>query len=660
MTFFELPEEISSKEFEQERKSSRCSGGIGSTTKEPKNSRNTQGNDDLIGIAENPHPSIKSFYFPPIPEKGHSCLHHLRQQPRITKDMDAILKIDGELGPLQHQLNEISGKFRALNLNVPSLPRQSHYCQYTPSTDMSGYYLRRTETFGQDSKGNEVIRLMGQYQSNKNYTTLGPATKTKETLLTQDSFSMREPISRNISFTNEDSYSLMAPRVRSSKHVEKNVSTIASDWRIEDNNNYASVRNSYANFGGPVDKDPSGSLIPSVSSSCYRPYRNEAFDYHKPHSSKYYDESEFNKSKKEFAKKNETKLDSSRTTDHRCQNVTKRLDKMAQAGTSGVGCGSGKLIRTLDASTVTSGPDLRVISVNTSVEERYTYGKVVGESSYNEGTSRTFQHSNNESNSSLIRPQDQSILASVMVIGSEGSGRTRYVNRSRVSSQVSLVVSKKDQDSMTTILDRRQNESSGKQMKKQLRASNAIDQKSIETLVKSSESINNSKADTLKNLSGIKMAKTDEKVVIVPILFTNGIPEPPRTPLFHFNKSRCHLSKTNHHLTKLESRPSSITQNSVYSGNSLESSTMEYLNLDQKLANKNSGMSMSCVSRSGSYSRCRNPSHLSNNTKSLSDRHHSRGRHSHSSKAQSDPTRRVRKKAIQGMMSSPEEFLCDT
>lgn len=163
-----------------------------------------------------------------------------------------------------------------------------------------------------------------------------------------------------------------------------------------------------------------------------------------------------------------------------------------------------------------------------------------------------------------------------------------------------------------------------------------------------------------KNLQSIELARTEEKVVIVPIFFTDGIPEPSKISLFNFAKSRRHAHRVNH-FVKLDKKASSMSQNSVYSGRSVESSAIESSCLGQKLTNRNSGLSVSCVSRGGSSSlRCRNPSHVSNTTKTLSDYHHSRGRHSQSSKAHSESMRRVKKKVIQGMMSSPEEFLSDT
>ncbi|KAK1123666.1 hypothetical protein K0M31_008364 [Melipona bicolor] len=441
---------------------------------------------------------------------------------------------------------------------------------------------------------NEVARLVNQcqVQSNKNYFETGSF------------YPAQNPVVRN-----ENNASLG----HSAKHVDRSMSTVVSDWQFADANAHVSVKSSYANFGDP---DLSGSLIASVSSSCYRPYRDRGFHRHSAHASRYYNELEFDRPRSSFAEKSET----SGPIDHRSQNVVKirGLDKMSQAGTSGVGSGSGKLTRTLNTSTVTSRPELRATSVNTSAEKHYA---VIDESLWKERPKFSRPSSKVDSVNSFARPQNRSISASLIVVGSDGSSRTHYVNYNRTNSRSSLI-----------------KQCSGSDPKK------TIEQKPRE-LTKNSET----------SAQSTEVTKTDERVVIVPIMFTNGIPEPPKVPFFHFSRSRCRLPKMNHHLVKLDNRSSSVTQNSGYSGNSVESSY-----LSQKLTNRNSGMSMSCASRTGSYSRWRNASRLSNTTKTTSDRHRSRGRHSCSSKGQSEPARRARKKVIQGMMSSPEEFLCDT
>ena len=116
--------------------------------------------DDLIDIAKNPNPSIKSIYFPPSPEDSQltSNLGSVavesrtnRQLPQKSSYLDALSRIDNELGPLQTKYSELAGKFRALNpygmynyrmdSSIQS-PRMS-----TISQNISGYLLHRAETF---------------------------------------------------------------------------------------------------------------------------------------------------------------------------------------------------------------------------------------------------------------------------------------------------------------------------------------------------------------------------------------------------------------------------------------------------------------------------------------------------------------------------------
>ncbi|CAL7942041.1 unnamed protein product [Xylocopa violacea] len=659
--FYEVPENKGSPKVERRSRSS---------SREPVKPEQTQGNDDLIDIAENPHPSIRSFYWPPTPDREDSS-HHYRQQPRIT-DVDAIMKIDGELAPLQHQLNEIRGKFRALNLTVPSILSQDRYsAQYMPRSNISGYYLHRTETFGRDSNVSDMSRLIPRQQESRGYHGTGYSYPTyNETApATQDFFSIKESVSRNASVANKNSFQIMVPRECSSRSVGRNTSNEVANWQIQENDSYVSAKNSFFQFG--MHNDPSGSLIPSVSSSCYRYPRNR--DYRRPHASSYYNELRAGGSNSTYVKHNGMASTSGRPTRQEYRDISefRKADKILQAELARE---SNKL--TLDTSTVTSNPQIRLININTSMKDHYTDRMIAGRSTSPREAVMAHEISKKDSDSSFDRPQDQTISASLTVIGSDGSSRTRYVNYTRVDSQASLVLSKKDQSVNTLVPDGIQNDFSSKLTKQKVRELDAessgpnlteIVRKSVETLLGASESVEIRKSSPRKDLKSIQVAKTNEKVIIVPILFTDGIPEPPKVPLFNFTRSRCHLPKASHHLVKLDKKSSSATQGSVFSANSVESSTFGSSYTNQKLMNRNSGVSMSCVSRTGSSSRCRTTSHVSNPVNAMSDYHHHhhhhskhRGRHSHSSKAHSEPTKRVTKKVIHGMRSSPEEFLCDT
>lgn len=74
-------------------------------------------NDDLVDVARNPYSSIKSVYFPAnFPDPLASPLDSKKPQ-RLSTDLETLLKIDHELGPLRYQYSEIIGKTRALDLS---------------------------------------------------------------------------------------------------------------------------------------------------------------------------------------------------------------------------------------------------------------------------------------------------------------------------------------------------------------------------------------------------------------------------------------------------------------------------------------------------------------------------------------------------------------
>lgn len=664
MTFYES---LESKESNEERKSDRVSS---KASKEPKRPRNAKDDDDLIDIAENPHPSIKSFYFPPIPDKEISSLHSTHQ-PRITKDTDAIMKIRGELGPYRHKLNEIRNEFWALSSIPPSeLSHRYYSCHYTTPSNVSEYYPHRADNFGRDKISN-TAPLMSQYRMGRDYFVTGSsyATNNETVFPSKDLFSINDSVSRNFNVTSQNSYSLMARPIYSSKCFDRNMSNMTNDWQVEESDDYASAKYSYVKLENQIDNNPSQSLILPAGSPCYRCHKSKGFIMQKSHMPSCEDDLDFRGSNITFVKQSGTRSISRRPIDRACQGsfTIKKFDKTSQAGSSEppVASVANKLIQCFEPSTVASSPKVRVLSVSTSVKEHYTSGTVKDKSSNIKTASTTCRSSMMTSNSSLIGSRNQNVSA-LMVIDSNGSGKSRNMNYSHAESQASTP-SMRDQSAMISSLDREWDEPDDRS-KKELRdlhvqysnlgLKETTPKESVETLMKPLKSEKSSKFNRPKKQQSVQLVKADEKVVIVPILFTDGIPEPSKAPLFHFSRSN-HLSKTNRHLIKLDKRSSTLTHNSIYSGHSGESSTMESSYLSQKLLNRNSGLSVSYASRTGSSSHYRNTSHISNTTKTISD-YHSKGRHSHSSKAQSEPTRRVDKKVIHGMRSSPEEFFCDT
>ncbi|CAK9817728.1 hypothetical protein ANTPLA_LOCUS9438 [Anthophora plagiata] len=575
-----------------------------------KESRN-ENVDDLIDIAENPHPPSKSFYIPPVPEKEVSSFY-MRQQSRFTKDLNTLLKIDGEFAPLQHEFNELRSRYRALKLTAPSLASQGHYStQYMPSS--SGYYLHRTETFGRDS------------EMNKN--------------MIQDSRNFFSPVSREM-INIEDSCSFINPHGSSTKCAVK--ANLSNDWTAEGNESCVPVNNAYFQFENPIDRNSVGSMIPLVNSSYYRCCRNQTFDEQRPNTSSYSDELEGKWSNSTFVKQNEAMSTSGRPVH---QDYTE-----------------GKLTDTRNTSTTSTIPQVRMISINTTLEKRSNDRILPSVNSYFEEVGTNDQASKRNSNSSLNCAQGQSVSSSLMAIKSRGGSKTRYVNFTRVDSRTSLIATKKNQDVMTSNLDCTQKkklqdlEVQCSDLNVKCHRKDVMIQKSWENLSRSIVSMASNNSVSRRSLKSVKVTKTDEKVIVVPISFTDGVPKPPKVPVFHFARSKCHLPKVSHHVVKLNKRSSSITQNSVFSGGS----TVESTYLSQKLTNRNSGMSVSCVSGAGSSLRYRNASLLSHTAKTMSDFHHSRGKHSYASRAHSEPTKRSAKKVLHGMRSSPEDFLCET
>ncbi|KAI4485313.1 hypothetical protein M0804_006818 [Polistes exclamans] len=76
--------------------------------------------NDLIDIVENPESSKTSLYIPPY-QVNDSRLENksfdlFNQKRRVINDTDVLLKIHGEFSPLRCELREIAAKFRALKL----------------------------------------------------------------------------------------------------------------------------------------------------------------------------------------------------------------------------------------------------------------------------------------------------------------------------------------------------------------------------------------------------------------------------------------------------------------------------------------------------------------------------------------------------------------
>lgn len=418
-TFWEVSDDRQSTERSQfpNREIGTSSQNAKRITENPKES---QADDDLIDIAENPYPSIKSFYFPPNPQEKDSPSMCPRKQTRATKDMQTLLRIDGELGPLQHKLNEITSKFRALNMTVPSLLSQRHYSgRAAHSSNVSGYYLHRTETLDRGSNINDVVYVLGKQvpafvdrssrESRVTESLPFHSLKSESVSLHQDPFLMKEAHSKGTSI----GHSYL------SKCVDRSTSNVTNNWILGENN-------SYVNLGGCVDNNPSGSLIPAVSSSCYRCFRNRSFDPRMPNTSFHFDQLEAVRSRNSFTRKSSTtpltdqrgfrNADSlARINDYKNSfgsqyqdtNDLMNADKKSQPAVSDRyrdNCDkfqhtTSKNLPESYASSSTN-PDIRVFSVNTqlcaTVEKHYSGRIVAGGNSYFKEASAMHQRSMND------------------------------------------------------------------------------------------------------------------------------------------------------------------------------------------------------------------------------------------------------------------------
>lgn len=691
------------------------------------NPQGSQAGDDLIDIAENPHPSIKSFYFPPTPQEKESFSTCSRKQSRVPKDLEALLRIDGELGPLQHKLNEITGKFKALSLAIPPMLSQRHYSgRGALSSNMSGYYLHRTETFGHDSSASNVVHVLGKEI---------PALRTIDRPGEGRSTECVGALSYSANIGNENYYSAMC--------AGRSVSNRTSNWLIGEENSCLTPNNSFVHFGGRIGRDPSGSLIPSVSSSCFRSFNSKTVDPYMPNTSLYFDRLEAARSNSSFTRRSaaaasmdqpgpsrqiESMYSSGGAHGQRSSSRFQVADEYTKAdqrshfGSDVYECTSkysdNQLQRkvaprnvpeSLYPPSTSADAGIRVISVNTqlctTVEKHYTGRMVAGANScvdeasgVRQGSVKNPEYLESDETSSHC-PRDRSVSTSLTVIGTDDSNKTHYVNYTRVDSQTSLIISKTSQNVGTSSLEQSQNKltqssthvvakkkSSDKGTKKKLRSlevqcsgsklncrrNETVLRRSVASLLKPSESEESVMSMSSTGITRrIQAPRTDEKVIIVPILFTDGIPEPSKVPLFHFSKSRCCLPNTSHRVVKLEKGASSLTQSSMFSESSGESYAMDPY-LSQKLTNRghwNSGMSVSCVSRNASL-HGKSPSQLSTTVKTLSDRCQRSGKSrkpgsmisgsTNANRTYSEPTRRPAKKVIRGMRSTPEDFLCDT
>ncbi|XP_076397078.1 uncharacterized protein LOC143265979 isoform X2 [Megachile rotundata] len=602
VTFHEPPED---KDFSSQRSQSSERKRIKSPRLATRDTEQ-QENGDLIDIAENPHPSIKSFYFPPSPEKEVSSAS-LRTQSRV-KDLDTALRIIDELHPLQYQLNEILGQFRALSLANPTMLSQRHHS--TQCTPMSSYYFHRTETFDRDADVNGMHlvhrQVIDESQDVRSTFGVGSFHPSSNQMALRPSFYTESQMETH----NVD------PRGSSSRCIERNMPSEMSNWTAE-NESQITLNNFHFQFGQFVAKDPSGSLIPSVSSTCYRCHRNRA------HTFSHYDDAAG------------------------CS--TSNRDGLILSAFSGMMHQPSKVAETMMEPNSSSENAGAAWTHTSQVDAKHSERPRSSNSRY--------------SNISFRCPPERS-FSSLKSIVSDISrlSKTQFVNSQTISKKEQTGHKEGHRSSRVTKRKRTKDKKAVKDLDVQCSGLNLKRQKeivlrqSMESLLKPSPSEESNVSASSHKSKSIQVA-TDEKVVVVPIIFTDGVPEP-KLPMFAVARSRTHLHNVKCHVMNVKKEMSSVTQSSLTSVNSSESY--------KRSLKDRSKMSVSCVSRPSL--RCRNESHVTNTMKTLSDHHRSdklkmgsmASGYTQSTKAHSEPTKKAMKKIMYGMRSSPEDFAFDT
>lgn len=116
---------------------------------------NVTNDNDLVDVARNPYSSIKSVYFPPHLSDPLALPHNSGKSKRVSTDVETLLKIDHELGPLRYQYSKIVGKARALGLSGTGFDfdifcrvnRPDAFVQSAPSPSVSDYFPDHGQTY---------------------------------------------------------------------------------------------------------------------------------------------------------------------------------------------------------------------------------------------------------------------------------------------------------------------------------------------------------------------------------------------------------------------------------------------------------------------------------------------------------------------------------
>ncbi|KZC07849.1 hypothetical protein WN55_09835 [Dufourea novaeangliae] len=414
-----------------------------------------------------------------------------------------------------------------------------------------------------------------------------------------------------------------------------------SNWLIDEKNSFASMKNSYLQFEDPVNRDPSGSLIPCVSSSYYKCHRHKQSDYQRPGC---YIES-VGRSGSNLMKQRGSALSTDSSSNKQLEPMNfvssrhpdnvrskKHIYQTPSAGSDDSGrvskCSDQEYRKKValdnrsDALCIPStskAPQMHVVSVNTTVQQQYT------------GLERT-----------------ENVMTSAhLIMRNQGSSNE-------------MKKKLRDLDIQCSGFNLRYHQKE------------VFFRPSVESLLRPSgseeSSVSKSNSDQTR---GVGVSKADEKILVVPVFFTDGVPEAPNIPFFKFTKSRHSFPKSSHHVVRVQKKTPSFTHSCLLSDTSAESLEMEDY-LRQRLVNKehwNSGISLS-VSRNPSLTCSKHHSRVSTAVSKQTHKCHLIGKHKSPGSMVSDSIRDSRhcfgltkkgaKRVMPGLRCSPEDFFCDT
>ncbi|KYN10754.1 hypothetical protein ALC57_17361, partial [Trachymyrmex cornetzi] len=236
---------------------------------------NVTNDNDLVDIARNPYSSIKSVYFPPnfsdpraLPyDSGKSKRHQ-----RVTTDVETLLKIDHELGPLRYQYSQIIGKVRTLGLSGTGFDlgiscrldqSETFIGQSVLSPNVSNYFPDRGQTY---------LRQTAISSGIKNRSALVDKTSPTSTFSVVGKLT---PRGSHTSWLNENDSNrrqeALSFAIRDPSRPLENFDDSRSSNRVNNSISYFPTTNSHTFYGENVLDDRSCNEC--ISNSNFQPYR---------------------------------------------------------------------------------------------------------------------------------------------------------------------------------------------------------------------------------------------------------------------------------------------------------------------------------------------------------------------------------------------------